>query len=56
MSGQYRDSSDNKAIEAAIWEYVDLKDVITKVEAKLEIETESAIGINTLLDTVSITL
>ena len=34
---------------------MDLKDVITKVEVKLDIETELIIGINTLLDTVSIT-
>ena len=36
-------------------EYIDLKDVITKVEVKLETETKLIIGINTLLDTVSIT-
>ena len=35
---------------------MDPKDVITKVEVKLDIETELIIGINTLLDTVSITL
>ena len=35
---------------------MDLKDVITKVEVKLEIETNLIIGINTLLDIVSITL
>ena len=33
-----------------------LKDVITKVEVKLETETKLIIGINTLLDIVSITL
>ena len=38
----------------ANWEYISLKDVITKVEVKLDIETNSIIGINTLLDTVSI--
>jgi hypothetical protein len=35
---------------------IDLKNIITKVEVKLEIETKLIIGINTLLDTVSITL
>ena len=40
----------------ANWEYVSLKDLITKVEVKLDIETNSIIGINTLLDIVSITL
>ena len=34
---------------------MDLKDIITKVEVKLEIETKLIIGINTLLDTASIT-
>ena len=34
---------------------MDLKDVITKVEVKLEVETNLIIGINTLLDIVSIT-
>jgi hypothetical protein len=34
--------------------YIDLKDVITKVEVKLEIETKSTIGIDTPLDIVSI--
>ena len=37
-------------------EYIDFKDIITKVEIKLEIGTKLIIGINTLLDTVSITL
>ena len=37
-------------------EYINLKDVITKVEVKLDIETNLIIGINTLLDIVSITL
>ena len=40
----------------ANWEYISLKDVITKVEVKLDIETNSIIGIDTLLDMVSITL
>ena len=40
----------------ANWEYIDLKDIITKVEVKLDIETNLIIGIDTLLDTVSITL
>ena len=35
---------------------MDLKNVITKVEVKLDIETNLIIGINTLLDTVSIAL
>jgi hypothetical protein len=35
---------------------IDLKNIITKVEVKLEIETKLIIGINTLLDIVSITL
>ena len=35
---------------------MDLKDVITKVEVKLEVETKLIIGINTLLDIISITL
>ena len=35
---------------------MDLKDVITKVEVKLDIETKLIIGINTLLDIVSIAL
>ena len=34
---------------------MDLKDVITKVEVKSDIETKLIIGINTLLDIVSIT-
>ena len=37
-------------------EYIDLKDVINKVETKLEIEVKLVAGINTLLDTVSIAL
>ena len=37
-------------------EYINLKDVITKVEVKLEVETNLIIGIKTLLDIVSITL
>ena len=40
----------------AYQEYIDLKDIITKVEVKLEIETKLVIGINTLLDIISITL
>ena len=36
-------------------EYINLKDVITKVEVKLDVETNLIIGINTLLDIVSIT-
>ena len=43
-------------IRVANQEYIDLKDVITKVEVKLDVETNLIIGINTLLDTVSITL
>ena len=39
----------------AYWEYVDLRDVITKVEIKLKPKTKLIIGINTLLDIVSIT-
>ena len=41
---------------AANQERANLKDIITKVEVKLDIETNLIIGINTLLDTVSITL
>ena len=41
---------------AAYREYINLRNVITKVEVKLVIETELAIGIDTLLDTISITL
>ena len=37
-------------------EYVDLKDIITKVEIKLETKTKLIIGIDALLDIVSITL
>ena len=37
-------------------EYIDLKDIITKVEVRLDIETKLIIGINTLLDIVSIAL
>jgi hypothetical protein len=40
----------------AYWEYIDLKNIITKVEVKLDIETKLVIGIKTLLDIVSITL
>ena len=36
-------------------EYINLKDVITKVEVKLDVETNLIIGIKTLLDIVSIT-
>ena len=35
---------------------MDLKNIITKVEVKLDIETNLIIGIDTLLDMVSITL
>jgi hypothetical protein len=44
-----------KVIKGTNWGYLDLKHVI-EVETKLEIETKSVIGIETLLDTVSITL
>ena len=37
------------------WGYLNLKSVITKVEVKLDIETNLIIGIDTLLDIVSIT-
>ena len=37
-------------------ERVNVKDVINKVEVKLDIETNLIIGVNTLLDIVSITL
>ena len=40
----------------AYGEHIDLKNIITKVEVKLEIETNLIIGIDTLLDIVSITL
>ena len=40
----------------ANWEHVDLKGILTKVEVKLDIETKLIIGIDTLLDMVSITL
>ena len=36
--------------------YIDLKDIINKVEINLEIGTKLIIGIDTLLDIVSITL
>ena len=36
--------------------YIDLKDIINKVEINLEIGTKLIIGIDTLLDVVSITL
>jgi hypothetical protein len=35
---------------------MDLKDIINKIEVNLEIETKLVIEINTLLDTVFITL
>ena len=38
----------------ANWEYVNLKDIITKAEVKSDVETDLIIGINTLLDIVSI--
>jgi len=38
----------------AYWKYINLRDVIIKVEA--EIETKLVIGIDTPLDIVSITL
>jgi hypothetical protein len=44
-----------EAIEGTNWGYLDLKYII-EVETKLEIETKLVIGINTLLDIVSITL
>ena len=44
------------AIKATYQEYIDLKDIITKVEGKLEMETKLVIEINTLLDTISIAL
>ena len=37
------------------WGYLNLKDIITKVEVELDIETNLIIGIDTLLDIVSIT-
>ena len=40
----------------AYQEYIGLKNAITKVEIKLDIETNLIIGVNTLLDIVSITL
>ena len=40
----------------ANWKYISLKDIITKVEVKLDIETNLIIGIDTLLDIVSIAL
>ena len=40
----------------ANWEYINLKDVINKVETRLEIETKLVIGTDTLLDIASIAL
>ena len=48
--------TNNKAIKAAYWEYIDLKEVKTKVETKTITEQGLVIGIATPLDTISITL
>ena len=43
-------------MEGTNWGYLNLKNVIIKAEVKLDIETDLIIGIDTLLDTVSIAL
>jgi hypothetical protein len=43
-------------MKAAYQEYINLKDVLIEVEAKLAMEHDLATGINTLLDIISITL
>jgi len=46
----------NKVIRAVYWEYIDLRIVKIEVEVKLTLKTKTIIGIETLLNTVSITL
>jgi len=48
--------SNKKVIEAAYWEYVNLKDVIIEVETKTAIEQGLVMGIITPLNTASIAL
>jgi len=48
--------TNNKAIKAAYWEYINLKEVKIEVETKTIIEQGSVIGIITLLDMISIAL
>jgi len=48
--------NDNKVIRAVYWEYIDLRVVIIEVEVKLALEIKIIIGIETLLDTMFITL
>jgi hypothetical protein len=45
-----------EAIKGTNWEYLNLKYVLNKAEVGLVIETEIIMGINTLLDTISIAL
>jgi hypothetical protein len=47
-------SSDTETIEGTNWGYPNLKNAITEAEADSETETESAMGIDTPLDTMSI--
>jgi len=48
--------TNNKAIKAAYWEYVDLREVEIEVETKTIIEQGLVMGIATLLDIISIAL
>ena len=48
--------NNNKVIRAVYWEYIDLRVVIIEVEVKLALEIKIIIGIETLLDTMFITL
>jgi len=49
-------NSNNKAIKAAYWEYINLGEVKTEAETKTTTERGSVNGIITPLDTESITL
>jgi len=48
--------TNNKAIKAAYWEYVNLREVKTEVETKTVIEQGLVTGIVIPLDTISIAL
>jgi len=48
--------TDNKAIKAAYWEYIDLREVEIEAETKTITEQGLVTGITILLDTISIAL
>ena len=48
--------TNNKAIKAVYWEYINLREVKIKIETKTVTKQGLVIGIITLLDTISIAL